>query len=209
MLTITIMTMNKLRVIGAVALLSASIVAQATVIRYETVLSGAAEDPPVVSPGTGSALVTYDMLAHTLRVQIEFADLVAGTTVAHIHAPTATPGGGNVGVAVYPGTFPGFPAGVTSGSYDHTIDLTVAGSYTGGFFNTSGGGTAAGAEVALAAALAEGRAYVNIHTSFAPGGEIRGFLSPVPDATSTGMLLFAALLGLSALARRQQRVWNV
>jgi len=32
-------------------------------------LSGAADDPPVASPGSGSATVTYDSLVQTLRVQ--------------------------------------------------------------------------------------------------------------------------------------------
>jgi hypothetical protein len=199
------MTSNKINLLGMVTMLSVSMVAQATVIRYETLL---ASEPSVTSDGTGSARVTYDSVAQTLRVQISFADLVAGTTVAHIHAPTAEPGVGNVGVAVHPGTFPGFPAGVTSGTYDQTFDLKDSAVYTGSFFTTHGGGTVAGSEAALAAAMAEGKAYVNVHTTQYPAGEIRGFLaraSRVPDASSTAMLLFLSLFGLSAVVRRQRR----
>jgi hypothetical protein len=169
-------------------------------------LSGAAEDPPVPSPGSGFVTVTYDPIVHTLRVEASFADLIGTTTVAHIHSPTAVPGSGNIGVAVTPGTLPGFPVGVTSGTYDQTLDLTVAGNYTAGFL-ALGDGTAASAEVLLIDTMSEGRAYFNIHTSFSPGGEIRGFLTaesvPEPSSALAGLLAAAGLTGLKALRRRQ------
>jgi hypothetical protein len=71
----------------------------AAVLLFSATLSGANEDPPVPSTGTGSALVTYDDLTHVLAVHVSFADLVGTTTVTHIHAPTAVAGAGNVGVA--------------------------------------------------------------------------------------------------------------
>jgi hypothetical protein len=96
-------------------------------ITYTTALDGASETPPVASPGTGSATVTIDTVAHTLSVQVTFADLVGTTTVAHIHCCVAPPN--NAGVATALPTFPGFPAGVTAGSYDETFDLTMAASF--------------------------------------------------------------------------------
>ena len=69
----------------------------------------------------------------------------------------------------------------------------------------AGGGWVAGAEAALAAALMDGKAYLNIHTAFAPGGEIRGFLVPsVPEPGMgwAGALLFFGLVGANAWRRR-------
>jgi hypothetical protein len=168
-------------------------------------LSGAAEDPPIVSPGSGSATVTYDSLAQTLRVQFSFSDLAGLTTVAHIHGPTAVAGAGNAGVATQTPSFVGFPAGVTAGSYDQVFDLTDASSFNPAFLAVVGGGTEAGAEAALAAALIDGKAYLNIHTAFAPGGEIRGFLVPsVPEPGMgwAGALVFFGLVGMNAWRRR-------
>jgi hypothetical protein len=171
---------------------------QAAIIQFDTTLLGASENPPVVTPGQGYALVTFDTTAHTLMVHASFSDLVGPTTVSHIHCctvPTA-----NAGVATYPATFPGFPAGVTSGTYDSVtpIDLTLAASYTATFLNNFGGGTPAGAEAALLQGLLDGQAYFNIHSTYRPGGEIRGTLAQVPEPgsfTLAGLALAAAAVG--------------
>src|SRR5439155_25683639 len=101
-------------------------------------------------------------------------------------------------------SFVGFPLGVTSGTYDHTLDLTLASSFNPAFI-TANGGTAASAEAALANALVQGEAYLNIHTQVFPGGEIRTFLTAVPDSSATAPLLAAALLALLGFARYQQQ----
>jgi len=151
------------------------------------------------SSGSGSALVTYDSSAHTLEVSFTFNNLTGTTTVAHIHCCVDPPG--TVAVATYPGTFPGFPAGVTSGSYTSPspIDLTLDASYTAGFRTNFGGGTAAGSEAALIAGLQAGRAYLNVHTNFAAGGEIRDFLTQVPEPSSAA--LFAGAIAAFAVLR--------
>jgi hypothetical protein len=146
-------------------------------------LDGLSESPPNGSTGTGFSQVEFDPVAHTMRVYADFLDLVGTTTVCHIHGPTLVAGSGTAGVATTTPTFPGFPTGVTAGTYDQTFDMTQASSYNPSFV-TANGGTTASAEAALYQALLDGKAYFNLHTTSYGGGEIRGFLQLV-DPTPT------------------------
>lgn len=170
----------------------------ADTLHFQAHLTGPAENPPVPSPGIGDVVVLFDTETHTLLIHADWSDLIGTTTVAHIHCCVDPPG--LAGVAVTPGTLPGFPVGVTAGTYDVVLDLTLAATYTGGFL---GGGTVAGAEAALLDGLLDGRAYFNIHTTFRPGGEIREFLALVP-MPGTLALVVAGLAGLGVALRRRQ-----
>lgn len=144
--------------------------------------------------------MAYDSVTHMLGVIVSFSDLLGTTTASPIHAATATAGTGTAGVATQLPTFTGFPLGVTSGTCSHTFDLTDLLSFNSSFI-TSNGGTAASAEAALAAALGDGKAYLNIHTTFAPGGEIRGFLVPVPEPGAYALIAGLGLCGFGAWRR--------
>jgi hypothetical protein len=136
-------------------------------------LNGSSQNPPVATPGTGTVTVTWNTVTNAMTVDVTFSGLTTGTTASHVHCCVTPPG--NAGVATTVPTFPGFPLGVTAGTYSHTFDMTNQASYNPAFV-AANGGTAASAEQALLAGLLAGQAYLNIHTKMFPGGEIRGFL---------------------------------
>jgi hypothetical protein len=108
-------------------------------------------------------------------------------------------------VAVTPNTLPGFPTGVSAGSYSIVLDLTQTATYTSTFLASPGGGTVGGAEAALIAGLDAGVAYFNVHSSTFGGGEIRGFPLAVPEPTVAGLLGAALAIGAGLAARHRGR----
>ena len=172
----------------------------ANVIQYATVLSGLSEIPANASPGTGTALITVDFDTLMMDVQISFAGLLSNTTASHIHCCTATPGAANVGVATVLPTFTGFPLGVTSGTYDHTFDMSLASSYNPAFVTAQG--SISNAFSALTAGMATGNAYLNIHTMQFPGGEIRGLVTAVTEP-ATYTLMVVGLVAAGLFTRRR------
>jgi len=177
-------------------------------VAYSALLTGPNESPVNASPGTGNALVTIDAAAHTMMVQVSFQNLTAGTTASHIHVingPADANTSDTLGpVATTTPTFTGFPGGVTSGLYANPFDMGLSGSYQSAFLAAAGG--IAAAESALFLAIADGRAYLNIHTTAFPGGEIRGFLQPVAVAEPATLLLMGAGFGGLAWMRRRRHV---
>ncbi len=195
------------RVIGLVAavlFMSVSVSnSSAGPIRYFAFLDGPSESPPVASPGTGFATFVFDPVANTLALKVSFRDLIGTTTVAHIHGPTTIPGEGTASVATMLPTFAGFPVGLNAGSYSATFDTDDLATYNPAFV-AANGGTAAGAEAALGSMLASGRAYLNIHSTFVPSGEIRGFIQPVPEPSSL-IIWGIGLLGMFGFAKVKAR----
>lgn len=145
------------------------------------------------SPATGGEIgagIYYDDVSKLLTWNIGygsdhgFVDLAGNFSVAHIHGPAAVQ---------YPSANTG--AGVVQG-LTHTAGSS---GLTGSF---SGSSTlSAGAESDLLNNLL----YINIHSSFATGGELRGQLVPViPEPTSLALISVAGVLGW-AMRRRLRR----
>ena len=169
------MRTSVLAVAFAVALCLA-LPAQATVWTFNNIpIDGLQEVPPVATPGTGTGMATLNDVSGAMSVSGSFSSLIAPATNSHIHC------------CAPPGTAAGVLFGLT--------------------FTPSTSGTISGNAVLSAANVQNvlnGLTYINIHSSFRPGGEIRGqLLNPIPEPTTAIML--ATVAGGLFLLRRRSR----
>ena len=159
--------------------------AAATLFNLSASLDGAQETPPVDTDGIGTLTGTYDDATNALAWSGSFSMLTGTTTDAHFHGPAAV-GVGPAGIKV-PMTLGGggddFPLNVTAGSYAGTATVLEADE----------------------ADLLAGLWYVNIHSEFALGGEIRGQVSAVAVPEPGTLALLGAAIGAFALRRRASR----
>lgn len=151
--------------------------ADAALWKFNVFIDGLQEIPPVATPGSGTAEVFFDDATGVMDVNGTFQDLIGTTTDAHVHgyAPVGTPAGIVFGLTI--------PLGVHSGT-------------------VSGSGVIPSDRIDDVLA---GLTYINIHSTFRPGGEIRGQIFPpilVPEPASG--LLLAAGGGLFLLRRRSR-----
>jgi hypothetical protein len=158
-------------ILVAVVLAAAAMPASASIITFSVTLTGLNEVPANASPGIGTAFITLDDIAATLSVKMSFSGLVAAATAAHIHCCLGP--GVNAPVVI---PFTGFP-NATSGTYSNTFTGISLANITG---------------------IEAYQAYINIHSSVYPGGEIRANLTPEP---ATLGLVGLALVGLLAFRR--------
>lgn len=162
------MTRNTLYA-AAVCIALLSAPLSAGIINYNFTMDGAQETPPVATPGTGTCLMTLDDITGDYDLMCTFSGLIGTANNAHIHGPAA----------------PGVPAGVLVG-----LSFTPATSGT-----ITGMGTLSATHLQH---VLDGLTYVNLHSTFRPGGEIRGQIVPEP---ATALLL---CLGGLLVARRRR-----
>jgi hypothetical protein len=137
-------------------------------------LSGDQESPPVSSTGTGSGALVLNG-DNTLTYNISYSGLVGDFSVSHIHGPSA---------------FGGPSAGILQPSANFTLSNTPITSNSGVLSGTTGVLTSE-----QLGWLFNNETYVNIHSTFAPGGELRGQIALVPEPGTFAL----AGLGLGAL----------
>src|SRR5436190_7445939 len=178
----------------AIVFLASISVAHAQI--YKVVLTGGNEIPVVNTTGTGTAIITLNPTTHEMRVRVSFSGLTGNSTASHVHCCIAQPA--NAGVATTTPTFAGTPLGVTSGSWERIYDMSQASTWNPAFVSANGGSVAA-TEAAFIAGMAAGQGYLNIHSTTAPGGEIRGFLVLNKFAANTGATAKGAAAALDSL----------
>ncbi|MFM7266081.1 MAG: CHRD domain-containing protein [Cyanobium sp.] len=183
---------------GAASGLSLLAAGDAHALVYRTTLGPEAAG----ATGSGTTSLLIDELTNSLRLKVDFSGLSGNTTVAHIHGPTAAPGTGTASVMVTTPSLPSFPVGYPNGTYDYTFDLLSPSTYRAGFI-TANGGTTAGARDAFLASLLDGKAYLNVHSTTYPSGEIRGFYAQVPAPSPLPLLGAGAALCWSRRLRRR------
>jgi hypothetical protein len=159
---------------ASLAVLLGAAGAGATTFTLSATLDGAQEVPPVATPGTGSLTGTYDDVSNLLSWSGSFVGLIGTTTAAHFHGPAAVgvPAAVRLGITV--------PLGVSSGVFSGSATITDA----------------------FEAELLAGLWYLNIHSTFKTGGEIRGQVYAVPEPP-TLLMLALGVGGLMLAGRRR------
>jgi hypothetical protein len=130
-------------------------------------MTGYQETPGVASAGTGTFSATIDDDSSTITFEETYSGLSAPALVSHVHFGNRFDGGG-VSFFLCGGGKPACPPGTTS---EATVTGTVR---PADVIGPTGQGIAPGQFAKIVAAMRAGEAYVNVHTSNFPLGEIRG-----------------------------------
>lgn len=176
--------MKKLLGFTAAVLFLVALSATAKAESFTVYLSSAQEVPTNASTGTGRGRIVLDTTTNMITYTITFTGLSGTQSLAHIHSPA--PIGSNTGVQV---TFTS--VGGTSGIISGTAAVTAT----------------------IIGHIRSGQAYVNIHSTAFPGGEIRGQIAknrPV-DFDGDGRTDFSVLRfpSVAPPALSQITYWNL
>jgi hypothetical protein len=138
------------------------------------------ENPTIASGGSGDKVgagIAFNDATDQLTINIAwgsgngFTDLTGTATGGHIHGPTADPAPTSftesAAILIPLNTLPGWNSSASAGGDSDTVTLTSA----------------------QASELMAGELYINVHTAINGGGEIRGYLVPVPEPASLAILV--------------------
>ena len=170
--------MYRAMLIGMLA--AAPVMANPGTEEFRAVLSGFnetgalnAETGAILSQGTGVVEVKLDRNTQTLSFTLKFQNLSSPVTQSHIHFGKAhVPGGVMVFFCSNLATAPAGTQPCPANGGTETGTLTAA-----NVLALAGQNVPAGDFTAVADALLSDTAYVNVHTTNFPAGEIRGQLS--------------------------------
>jgi CHRD domain-containing protein len=135
-------------------------------------LIGVNENPSILSDGSGRFRLDLDRKANTATYELTFSGLSAPATQGHIHFSKARVNGGIIVWLCQSATN---PSPVASTPMCPPNGGTVTGTITAdSIVAVTAQLVGAGDFDALTDALASNSAYANVHSTLAPGGEIRG-----------------------------------
>jgi len=123
---------------------------QAASMSFTVALSGAQQVPPVTSPGSGTANLTYDPATHVLTWSVTYSGLSSAVTMAHFHGPAAAGANG--------------PVIIWISKKGEAVPSPVTGETT--------------LTPEQAQQFMAGQWYINVHSKDHPPGEIRGQVIP-------------------------------
>ena len=159
-----------------------------------TGLLGGNENPGVAGGGSGGEIgsgISFNDVTLVLTIATGwgsgngFTNLTGNATGGHLHGPTVSGGTAawtqSTGVKYVLDSLGGWNASASSGGFNGTVTI-LAGDV---------------------AALENGQFYMNVHTATNGGGEIRGYLTMVPEPSVLGLLAFGAVALGSGWRRRE------
>jgi hypothetical protein len=131
------------------------------------------EVPTVISDAEGDFRATVDLTAQTMEFELSYSGLEGNVTQAHIHIGQPFAAGGislwfcanNPPITNAPLGTPSCPA--SPAKFTGVVDANDV-------VGPAGQAVPAGAFADLIEAIRTGNAYVNVHSTAAPGGEVRG-----------------------------------
>ncbi len=157
--------------------------ADAAIVNFLALMSGAQEVPAAASPGVGVGQLQLNTVTNVLSWTFNYLGLTAPVTVAHLHEgfPGSAPPG-NIRLDLAP-----FSTALTSSPFTGSTVLSDP----------------------VEDLLLIGALYANIHTSTFPGGEIRGQVNvqsvagvvPIP---ASAVLFGTGLVAWAILSRRRE-----